>query len=197
MSNHEQKAVLREELLKQRQRLTKNQVNVLSQQILSRCRELIPWYKIRSMHTYTPIAERNEVDTWPLLEYIWEHQPHIATIVPIMKGKSMNQIEVDPATTWRKNKVGIPEPLDGLPSARFHQFDIIIVPVLGFDKSGNRLGYGKGHYDRFLATQPHATTIGLACAFSELKIGLPIEPHDISIDNIITEDGVLKLRTKI
>lgn len=66
------------------------------------------------------------------------------------------------------------------------QYDLIIVPIVGFDKDNYRLGLGGGWYDRFLADQPRAQTIGLAYTLCEVDI-LPHESHDISLDKIITE----------
>ncbi len=65
-------------------------------------------------------------------------------------------------------------------------------PVLGFDNQGYRIGYGKGWYDKFLATQPRAVTIGLAYEISRVKEGLPKEPHDIPLKYIITEKTITK-----
>ncbi len=70
------------------------------------------------------------------------------------------------------------------------QFDVIIVPVLGFDADGFRLGYGKGHYDRFLAKQAGSLTIGLAYQDGFIADGLPHEPHDIPLSLVITEERI-------
>lgn len=69
------------------------------------------------------------------------------------------------------------------------QFDVVLVPLLGFDNKGNRLGFGGGWYDKFLSTQSSATTIGLAYDF-QLVSELPIEPHDIRLSKVVTESRV-------
>ncbi len=192
MKIREQKELLRRDLIKHRQALTRRDVNNISQTIINHCISFIPWGKVRSLHTYGPIAEQNEINTWPLLKYIWEDQPHVTTLVPVMVKQKMLNVAVNAKTKWRKNKFGIPEPTNATVSLLFHQFDFIIVPALGFDKNGYRLGYGKGYYDKFLAKQPHATTIGLAYANAEAKTGLPVEPHDVKLNNIVTESGVVE-----
>jgi 5-formyltetrahydrofolate cyclo-ligase len=65
----------------------------------------------------------------------------------------------------------------------------MLVPLLGFDRSGQRLGYGKGYYDRLLirSTKP---AYGLAFAIQEVP-ALPAEEHDCPLDGIITEDEVI------
>lgn len=69
------------------------------------------------------------------------------------------------------------------------QYDAIIVPVLGFDSRGYRLGLGKGWYDRFLATQTHARKIGIAYSWAEVE-AMPQESHDVPLDIIVTEKNM-------
>lgn len=72
--------------------------------------------------------------------------------------------------------------------------DLIIVPVVGFDRAGTRLGYGKGHYDRTIAALRargrRPPLIGIAFAVQEVDT-IPHEPHDVRLDLIVTENGVL------
>lgn len=67
--------------------------------------------------------------------------------------------------------------------------DMIVVPAVAYDKSGNRLGRGKGFYDRLLAST-RATTVGVAYDF-QLFDELPTEPHDIPVDMVITQTSVI------
>jgi len=191
MSTQEQKDGLREELLARRAELTARQVVAASREIMKLCASIIPWQEVNCLHTYVPMAARKEVNSWWLLEHVWEHQPHVATAVPIVRGRRIHSEQVDDGTRWQENVIGIPEPTDGIPLDIDHQFDVIVVPVLGFDRSGNRLGYGKGHYDRFLSTQSGALTVGLAYADMEVKPGIPTEPHDVPLQYIVTETGII------
>ena len=68
--------------------------------------------------------------------------------------------------------------------------DVVLMPLLGFDSKGTRLGYGGGYYDRTLAVLPKKPMlIGLAFAAQELS-HIPREPHDVPLDAIVTENGV-------
>ena len=71
--------------------------------------------------------------------------------------------------------------------------DIIIMPILAFDKHLNRLGYGKGYYDKFLNNyinkQKKVLTIGLAFSFQRYK-KLPISKFDVKLNYILTEKGI-------
>ena len=88
------------------------------------------------------------------------------------------------------NRHGIPEPV--APATWFapFQLDLVLVPLLGFDRRGHRLGYGGGYYDRTLArlTRP-ARLVGFAFAAQELPT-IPRAPHDRPLDAVVTEKGV-------
>ena len=89
--------------------------------------------------------------------------------------------------------LGIPAPPETAPVILPTELDLIIVPALAYDKSGHRLGYGGGYYDRYLRDTP-AFTIGLAREFL-MKEKLPTQPHDIAVKCIITENRVLMTET--
>ena len=67
--------------------------------------------------------------------------------------------------------------------------DLIVVPLLAFDKSKNRLGYGKGYYDKFLKKNKNITTIGVAFSFQKYN-KITTSNHDVKLDYILTEKGI-------
>jgi 5-formyltetrahydrofolate cyclo-ligase len=88
---------------------------------------------------------------------------------------------------FETNKWGLLEPIETRPTATP---TILLVPLLGFDRQGHRLGYGKGYYDAAIAdlkSQTSITTIGLAFAQQEVE-DIPTQPHDQRLDWIITEN---------
>ena len=81
-------------------------------------------------------------------------------------------------------KFGIREPLPRCPALSLKQLDLVLVPGVGFDLLGRRLGRGRGFYDRLLA---HATGIKCGVAFDEQLVEeIPVELHDVSLDCILT-----------
>lgn len=104
--------------------------------------------------------------------------------VPCVVSKThMEFVEIQPQTIWKRSSYGILEPVTGkrIPSA---QIDCFLIPLLGFDASCHRLGYGGGYYDRALVNS-HAHKIALA--FDEQEVGqVPIGTWDKSMDEIIT-----------
>lgn len=83
----------------------------------------------------------------------------------------------------------VPEPVGSEIPARPEEVTVAVIPVLGFDRKGNRLGYGAGYYDRFLAQHPKITTIGLAFACQETS-DIPCDAHDVRMELVITENGI-------
>jgi len=83
------------------------------------------------------------------------------------------------------NKYGIPEPMDGI-EVPISKIDVIFVPLLAFDKAGNRVGYGKGFYDRFLKDcKPETLTIGLSFFEAEEAL-IEVSEFDQPLDYCIT-----------
>lgn len=144
-----------------RQVMTACEVAEKSQAIAERFISEVNLDKVKSVHFYKSIPALNEPDT----KYIADQ---LDSKVEVVIGKSY------------KNS---PPPTN--------KFDLIIVPCLAFDKNCNRLGWGGGWYDRFLAEQPGALKIGLAYQGSFIDTGLPVEPHDITLDKIVTEEGII------
>lgn len=116
--------------------------------------------KVKSAYIYRPIPGLNEVDT--------------------------NSLTADLAERYPEIKITVGGNLKDTPQPK-GKFDLIIVPLLGFDKDNYRLGWGGGWYDRFLATQPQALKIGLCFTNGLVPESLPRESHDIPLDKVITE----------
>jgi 5-formyltetrahydrofolate cyclo-ligase len=176
---------LRHDLLQRRSNLSSDEVRQASQRIVDTLIKTIEWPSIGSLHTYIATPQWNEIDTSGLLEYVWQHWPHILTATTRTTGKGMQSAVFDARSEWQTHSWGMPEPKNGQVLTADYRFDLIIVPVVGFDAQNNRLGLGKGYYDRFLATQPTAQKIGLSYRWARVE-SLPYEPHDIKLDKVIT-----------
>lgn len=127
--------------------------------------------------TYSPIRILNEFDPQTITDYCYFKNPGQQLFYPVMvEGKKHAEIVsviVHDDTIFKVNKFGIEEPIDGIDMFQT-EIDMVIVPLLSFDKKGNRVGYGKGYYDRFLKN----------CRRDCIKIGFSyFEPVD-QIDDI-------------
>ena len=138
-------------------------------------------------------AVEPEAPTAALAERLWAAGRTVCfpRLIPHRPG----EMEVVPAAGWHDLVPGpfrgIPQPADALPPIDPGTLDALVVPGLGFDRAGRRLGQGGGYYDRLLARLP-ARVVRAGWAYSvQLVDALPHEPHDQGVDLLITETGVL------
>ena len=131
----------------------------------------------------------DEADPALLLERLVELGCHIA--YPRVAGKSLplEFHRVPDGEVLAPGVFGIHEPLDIWPRA---VPNILLVPLLAFDSSGYRLGYGGGFYDRSLALL-QVPAIGIAYARQEIS-SIPSEPHDRTLDMVLTEQGIRRFQ---
>ena len=181
-----EKQKLRRKLLARRRQLSREEVKSSSEKITNSCIGLLSWADIKYVHIYLPIEKSNEINTWPLINYIWKNYPQIKIYAP----KTNGYARLKDDTQLKTGQLGNREP-DGK-DVEVKNFDIIITPTLAFDRDGFRLGYGRGYYDRFLARQGYSKSIGLAYSFCEVKPQLPRESHDKLLSHIVTENEIIQ-----
>ncbi|HEX5455891.1 MAG TPA: 5-formyltetrahydrofolate cyclo-ligase [Candidatus Saccharimonadales bacterium] len=184
----EDKRSLRLAMLGAKMRLDKKQVDELSDKAVKRLIEFIDWNNLKTVHTYIPITANNELDSRPLIDYLRKNHPDIEIYLPKLDGFA----RFDPDTKIDENRLGIPEP-EGEKLKGHIGFDLIIVPIIGFDRRGYRLGYGAGYYDRFLAEHKCKNIVGLAYSISEIS-AVPDEPHDKKMQVIVTDKEIIKAK---
>ncbi|HOG20773.1 MAG TPA: 5-formyltetrahydrofolate cyclo-ligase [Salinivirgaceae bacterium] len=83
---------------------------------------------------------------------------------------------------------GIFEPV-GDEFKSYNKIDFVVVPGMAFDKKGNRMGRGKGFYDKFLTQIPNAVKIGV-CFSHQIVDNVPSEPHDVKLDGVCSPEGL-------
>ena len=106
-------------------------------------------------------------------------------LLPVVTGENTMQLHTyESAADLQKGAYGIMEPTGELFSD-LQKIDIAVVPGMAFDCHGNRMGRGKGYYDRFLALAPQTYKIGIGFSF-QLFDDIPSTPLDIKMDEIIT-----------
>ena len=135
----------------------------------------------RGIHVYLPFG--TEVDIKPLIELSWEMGKEVG-LMRVRDDGGISHYSISPSTDYRRTKLGILEPVDAEPFD-LNLCDLILVPVLAADEDCNRLGYGKGYYDQFLAQYPRPA---LGVAFEDqIFPQLPVDDLDIKLDGIYTE----------
>lgn len=141
------------------------------------------------IHVYRSTSE--EVQTKPFIEYAWGIGKEVYVPITPESGADLLHCRVTWRTRWSAGRYGILEPVpesdaDLVDASLFDETTAIIVPLVAFDKSCHRLGYGKGYYDRFLS-RTKATAIGTAYQ-CQLVPTVFAEPHDVALAAIATQE---------
>lgn len=132
-------------------------------------------------------AVGSEAPTMRLMEYLSETGKTVG--FPVVTGKSPLQFRsVSDIDLLEAGYQDIPEPNESCPTVTP---DLIIAPLIAFDRSLQRLGQGQGHYDRTFEKFTNARRIGLAWSVQETD-SLPVEDHDVSLDMIVTECEIIQ-----
>lgn len=146
---------------------------------------------VEYVHTYLAIKEYHEIETDHILHYLEFRNPELKIVIPKMdhEKNELLHIEYDEMVDVMKNEWGIHEPVNGN-MVNEEQIDLVLVPLLAFDVKGNRVGYGKGYYDRFLSKcRPDTLKIGLSY-FEALDSIADSNEFDIPLDYCITPQRV-------
>lgn len=191
------KAVLRQEALRRRSLCPAEEVKLRSQRICDLFFATFSLEGTRLLHLFLPIRRYKELDTWLLIDRLRREYPAVAIAVPVadLQQTSLSHCLLQPGTVLAENRWGISEPV-GAVEVSPEVIDMVLLPLLAFDDQGNRVGYGKGFYDRFLAQ----------CRPGVLKIGLSLEPPvrqitdphplDVSLDYAVTPEQVYSFSLK-
>lgn len=184
------KKALRTLYKQKRATISTEQQALLSQQIAQQTLQLPIWDK-QVFHSFLSITSFGEVDTSYLIRLLQEHEKTLIVSRTLMETVRMEHFLYDPNQIEANNKWHIPEPQGGIP-IKSEEIEVVFVPLLAYDTAGNRIGYGKGFYDNFLAE----------CKADTLKVGLsffPPEPliegvreGDIPLDYVVTPKGVFE-----
>lgn len=189
------KAALRRAALARRQALTEAEVAERSQLLCDQLFRHFPVTQWRWLHVFLPLARKNEPDTWPIIHRLWAEQLPGRLAAPVVQpdGISLKHYELTAATLLVASRWGIPEPVAS-PATEVApaQLDAVLVPLLACDAQGQRVGYGGGFYDRFLAEcRPDAVFIGLNILDDAPVPALAdVLPTDVPLHACLTPGGM-------
>lgn len=167
-----------------RKTLSEESIEEMSLAIANSLLALDIWDKTY-FHIFLPIEEQKEVNTEFLLHLLSGKDKEIVISKADFATRKMTHSLLTDNTKIKKNEYNIPEPMDGIevPSSKIQ---VVFVPLLAFDTKGNRVGYGKGFYDQFLAEcTPETIKIGLSFFEAETFIADVFE-KDIRLDFCMT-----------
>jgi 5-formyltetrahydrofolate cyclo-ligase len=191
-SMREKKHSLRAAALTQRSLLPHSESLARSRLIQARVRQFPPYLRCRSVALYSPI--QNEVETGEIRDHALAAGKNV--FFPRLGSKdSLELIQVDAATDFSLGRFGILEPTgEKRLAGRGQQELVVFVPGVAFDLHGNRLGRGKGWYDRVIKELDGAILVALAYDF-QIVDEVPAEEWDQRVHYVITERSVVDCRS--
>lgn len=189
ISKQESRAKLRSN----RMMFTTEQWDTLSDLIQDQFIRWLNGSKFKCIGTYIESVNQRELSTKQIRTHLKQRNVRVSVPKVISESGEMIFVNYDGSHNTEINKWGILEPIE-LTEVPKHDIDLIIVPMLGGDKSGSRIGYGKGYYDRYLADYK-GLSVGL-CPSAFVLSDIPVENHDIKLDFIITESQIIRIVQK-
>lgn len=176
---NEEKKLLRKTIRDRKRAMTEEEIVRRSQALCRLFLESAAYREAKTIYGYLPYNQ--EVRTVPILEQALRDGKQVA--VPKVYGEEMKFICLPDLTQVEKGFSGIPEPIADGPVAN-DPTALVLMPGLAFDAQGNRMGYGGGFYDKFLAREPEHPTLALCYEFQMLP-HLETQAHDIPVDTVL------------
>lgn len=169
-----------------RKQFSKEEVNNLSAQIFNQLKQ-IDFTSAQTFHIFLPIEKNNEINTYPIIDWLFQQQKNV--VLPLVVGDDMINCEVKKGFETQLNSLQIPEPIH-YKEIDSTEIDVILIPLFVADKKGNRVGYGGGYYDKFLAKcKPESKKIGLTY-FKPIDYIEDAYLGDFPLDSCITPEGI-------
>lgn len=147
----------------------------------------LPVWDSHCYHLFLSIREKKEINTHFILTILQARDKEIAVSKSNFTANTLTHYQFTERTRLKENAYGIPEPVDGT-LVQVSAIEVVFVPLLAFDEKGNRVGYGKGFYDRFLSEcKPETLKIGLSFFNAETHIDA-VSKNDIPLDYCVTPE---------
>jgi 5,10-methenyltetrahydrofolate synthetase len=185
------KSELRKIYLAKRKALSNDERANTARQISERFFAHFDLSRIKYLHIFLAIARHNEVETSFIVKRLWLDYPHIKTCVPCVdeEKNTLETVEYTKDSIIKLSRWGIPEVVRGK-TVEATKIDAVIAPLVCFDLQCNRVGYGKGFYDRFLQNcRPDCLKIGLSFFPPVEKID-DVNEFDVELDYCVTPEKV-------
>ncbi|HIB8179296.1 5-formyltetrahydrofolate cyclo-ligase [Elizabethkingia anophelis] len=181
------KSELRKKYLKERKAMSSEDVAFLSEKIFNQYLLQFNVSENQNIHIFLPISAKNEINTHLWIDYFWKKNVNV--FIPKMVDNEIISIAYKPDTELALNSWGILEPVSNI--AKAVDFDQVITPLLYADRQGNRIGYGKGFYDRFFSSVKNSVLkIGINY-FAPDELIRDADKFDIKLDYLVLPDGML------
>lgn len=188
MTVSDQKTALRSRLILKRNSVSNDDWSLKSRKIIDRLKKLQEFQSSSTIHSYVSMNDRNEVNTHKLIKDLLASKKKVVVPISDFKTGELQHSTLQSFDDLTPNKWGVLEPSNS--GFDIEGIQIVLVPLLAADEKFNRLGYGKGFYDRFLSSTK-ALKVGLI--FDEFIFDeIPVEDFDEKLDILITEKKIIR-----
>ena len=178
-----EKQLLRKVYKQKRKELSKAEFDVYQEEIFNQVK-MVDFSKIGNIHIFLPIQKQIEVNTYPIVKYLWSINKTVIISKSDFTDNSLTHYKYTKETILKENAYGIPEPINA-EAFDVKKIDMVFVPLLISDKNNYRVGYGKGFYDRFLSNcKKEIKTIGLNF-FKPIKEIVDKNKYDVPLEMVI------------
>ncbi|MFA5412365.1 MAG: 5-formyltetrahydrofolate cyclo-ligase [Candidatus Micrarchaeia archaeon] len=181
------KEELRGRMLALRKGMPDEEKHEMSKRIMERLFDLEEFHNAKNVAFY--LSKKDEVDTWAMVEEA-AHAKEV--LLPVVKEKNLRFVYYEKNGKMVRGPYGIMEPVGS--EFAGSGIDLMIMPLAAADRKGNRLGMGKGYYDRYLngAGPKPKTLVGLCFDFQVVD-HVPVEAHDVPLNIIITNKEIIRV----
>ena len=176
------KSSLRKLIIGKRQNLSAGAIETSDKKIFQNLLK-IPQYK-KAETIFCFVSTPGEVDTREIIKNALSNNKRVC-VPRCLKLGVMHAHEIKSLDDLQPGKYDIPEPKEHCPPIAPHEIDFAIIPCVTCNKQGHRLGYGGGFYDRYIQNQTF--TKAALCRQSLLHDDIPLEPHDMAVDIVVTD----------
>lgn len=191
MNSKEEKILLRQRMKKLRSEIPINIYRKHSHSIMNNCINLEEWKYAYNVHIYVSVLN-NEVDTLGLIYEMFDHGKKVVVPKCNFELNRIVNIHIKSFEELSPSKYGLMEPeYNHEKEVMPDELNLVVAPLLAFDRNGGRLGFGRGYYDD-LFNACTCPKVGLGYSFQEVDI-VPMESHDRKLDIIITEKETIRV----
>lgn len=187
MVNKMTKQEIRRNIKIKRTNLTQEEVEVYSNIIFQKTIKLLQEYNYKDFFVYKDF--KNEVSTKKIIDYLLVNDKKV--YLPVINKDYLKTVQISNKTKYLINSYGIEEPIGH--NSNINNF-VCIMPLLAIDQNGNRIGFGKGYYDKFLQNK-NCIKIGLCYDFQIID-NIKSDTHDVPLDIIISEKRIINRTNK-
>jgi 5-formyltetrahydrofolate cyclo-ligase len=183
------KRALRAELRERRRIMTSSDLENATEQFTAHLTHLSERLEARYVAAYLPNPDEPNIRPW----LNWAHEQGIRVLLPISRIDGLLDWVVGDGENEQPGELGVPEAIgEVLGPIAINEVDLIVVPAASVDRSGMRMGWGRGYYDRMLGSMEQCPPVYAVVFDNELVDEVPTEVHDKPVNGVVTPTGIVE-----